>query len=1024
MKLKLIAALTAVALGTWLSAGSAEAMNIHVNGNQVFLSGDVQYSDLYVLADVIDRLRSQGKTIDTLVMRNSNGGAVYAGYDIGDFARRNNLNTVVSGYCISACSMMFVGGATRAFANQDQPLWNQYIGIHGQTGGDGGYLDSSRNTSFYQYFLQAVAGGNPAGTDTKLIDDAFSDHGNSFARLFDPAAKQNPSVFWCHPNCSDPKQYKAYPNDDVYNLGFITQHTPTNTTDTLTVSANVSGNINPNYYNAYDPASKPYLNDAMASFSEAWDFLAAHLSPQSVPVLTNQAFMDDVEVQLYNRLSPADRKRLLTQYTTQYYLQTETLQQFQQNLTNPNSNESQSLAQINNFSALPFTDPNVLSVNDAYGIIKVNNGATWTMGQGVHGAADALILDGGNLRLNGGTLNITDNYLYNGGRLEGAGAIGATTQYSTVYVSDGARIHPTGQGLDVIGQLQMNAGSTLSLDVTPNMGSQPAPLRFNLFVDTSGVPAQAFTGWLNIKDTTAQLALHIAPGYYQPGQVFNLVGYSTDLSAQLAKAAALGVDPAAVNLGIIGGHPFYNLVRADSQGQPIAGYRVDPTATDARAAAFHPVDGSLISYQLVQKYTGIWLQTNDPFADPSLCGPNDCVIGHLLSTAAQTPGNYGLQPLLGALEFASTTQAARTAGQLRGDAYGSLRTASLSLLNDFSGILSQHLRATDPDSDQISYMAFAAGASGMGLDNPRHAGDLSAMMNYLVANDDTDGGAQHQDGPAVWGRIFGNRGHLDTSNGVTGMSQHSVGVMLGLDKQVGSSMVIGGSLGYGKLRADGEGSGFRGRVHALDARFYADYRYDRGYINAVAAYTHLRNATSRSIDLPLYATQASARFNGNAFSLHLEHGLTWSDRRDMVWQPILPSIDIVRLPGFQFADQGAGALGLNVHANNVTDTRIGVGLQVYKALEFSNGAELTPHARLLLQHRFNTRENTFMADLQGFPQTAFEVTSQREGLNHALVNLGMSAHHGERLSFTMDYLGDFAKRHRDQGMMLGARYRL
>jgi hypothetical protein len=28
------------------------------------------------------------------------------------------------------------------------------------------------------------------------------------------------------------------------------------------------------------------------------------------------------------------------------------------------------------------------------------------------------------------------------------------------------------------------------------------------------------------------------------------------------------------------------------------------------------------------------------------------------------------------------------------------------------------------------------------------------------------------------------------------------------------------------------------------------------------------------------------------------------------------------------------------------------------------------------------------------------------------------------MAFTLDYLGDFAKRHRDQGMMLGARYRL
>ncbi|MFC5741524.1 autotransporter domain-containing protein [Dyella tabacisoli] len=1016
MKLKVMAALTAAALGTLAGGGTAEAMNIHVNGNQVFLSGDVKYSDLYVLADVIDRLRSQGKSIDTLVMRNSNGGSVYAGYDIGDFARRNNLKTVVSGYCISACSMMFVGGATRAFANQDQPLWNQYIGIHGVTGGDGGYQDSSRSTPFYQYFLQAIANGNPANTDTQLQDDAFSDHGSAYARLFDPAAKQNPAVFWCHSNCNDPKQYKAYPNDNVYNLGYITEHTAAATTDTLTVSKNVSGNINPNYYNAYDPSVRPYLNETMTSFSEAWNFLTANLSPQSAPVLTNQAFLDDIEVQLYNRLSPADRKRLLTQYTAAYYLQTETLQQFQQNLTDPNSYESQSFAQINNYSALPFVDRNVLSVGDAYGIIKVTNGATWTLGSGLHSAADALILDGGNLHLDGGTLNVSDNYFSNGGVLEGAGTLGAATQWATVYVSDLARIHPTGNGLDVTGNIRLNANALLAIDVNPALAHGPAPLRFDLY---NGGTYSSMSA-LSIRSKTDQLALNVSPGFYQPGQKYALVGYSADLPKQLASAAAAQISPSDINI-VYGS--FKHLLRADANGVPLAGYDVDPTAADPRLAAFHPFDGSLVSFQLIQQLNGIWLQANNPFADSSLCGPADCGLSHALSAAAQMPGN-GLQPLLGALEFANSTQAARVAGQLRGESYGSLRTASLSLLGDFGGALNQHLRAANPSAEQAANVAFAAGAAGMGLDNPRRTGDLSSMMSYLVANDDTTGGGtSHSDGAALWGRLFGNRGHLDGSNGVAGMRQHSVGVMLGLDKQVGASTVIGGSLGYGKLRADGVDNGFNGRVRALDARFYVDYRYDRGYLDAVVGYTHLRNSTHRAIELPPYFAQANARYDGNAYSLHLEHGWTLRDRHDVVWQPIFPSIDLVRLPGTHFADQGAGAAGLNVDAKHVTDSRIGVGLQVYKTFDWSSHGELTPHARLLLQHRFSAHENGFLADLQGYPQGVFEVSSQREGLNHALLNLGLSARRGASTSFMLDYLGDFAKRHRDHGVMLGARYR-
>ena len=114
MKLKLLAAMTASALGTLGATPSAQAMDFHVNGHQIILSGDVTRADGFVLADLLSRLQAQGRTIDTLVMRNSNGGSVVGGYDIAELARRQHLKTVASGYCISACSMMFVSAVLRS----------------------------------------------------------------------------------------------------------------------------------------------------------------------------------------------------------------------------------------------------------------------------------------------------------------------------------------------------------------------------------------------------------------------------------------------------------------------------------------------------------------------------------------------------------------------------------------------------------------------------------------------------------------------------------------------------------------------------------------------------------------------------------------------------------------------------------------------------------------------------------------------------------------------------------------------
>ncbi|KAG9535428.1 hypothetical protein KCV01_g27629, partial [Aureobasidium melanogenum] len=203
----------------------------------------------------------------------------------------------------------------------------------------------------------------------------------------------------------------------------------------------------------------------------------------------------------------------------------------------------------------------------------------------------------------------------------------------------------------------------------------------------------------------------------------------------------------------------------------------------------------------------------------------------------------------------------------------------------------------------------------------------------------------------------------------------------------------------------------------------ADYRYDGGYLDASLGVTRLRQTANRGIDLPLYAARGSSRDAGNAWSLHLEHGLTLRDRHDIIWQPILPSLDMVRLPENRFSDKGLGAAGLDVRAKSTTDTRLGVGVQVYKVFAWGDQGTWTPHARVLLQHRFNRHENEFMANLQGYPEGIFQVTGPNEGLNHAVVNAGLSARRGQHVAFTVDYVGDYAKRHRDQGVMLGASYR-
>jgi hypothetical protein len=50
--------------------------------------------------------------------------------------RAHKLNTALSGFCISSCSRMFLGGVQRQYSDE-QPLDKTYVGLHGNYAADG-----------------------------------------------------------------------------------------------------------------------------------------------------------------------------------------------------------------------------------------------------------------------------------------------------------------------------------------------------------------------------------------------------------------------------------------------------------------------------------------------------------------------------------------------------------------------------------------------------------------------------------------------------------------------------------------------------------------------------------------------------------------------------------------------------------------------------------------------------------------------------------------------------------------------
>jgi len=108
-----------------LSFAHAAAMDIRVAGNQLIMSGPLAGNEVAQLRDVLPA----NPQIDTIILRDSPGGFVATAMRVGELFRERGFRTATSGYCMSACVLMFIGGRERSFAD-GKPGGLTFIALH------------------------------------------------------------------------------------------------------------------------------------------------------------------------------------------------------------------------------------------------------------------------------------------------------------------------------------------------------------------------------------------------------------------------------------------------------------------------------------------------------------------------------------------------------------------------------------------------------------------------------------------------------------------------------------------------------------------------------------------------------------------------------------------------------------------------------------------------------------------------------------------------------------------------------
>jgi len=140
------------------------------------------------LPALLAKAQAEGRPVREVVLRTSNGGALIAREWLQGIIRTSGLNTIVSGNCISSCSIMQSGVVERYLAG-DLPLIDS-VQIHAaSSGGKVIYTPSPRMTQIYS---GNYGGGMDAGLLHKVMYEVVKPNGLLVLR--DPARGTGPSV--------------------------------------------------------------------------------------------------------------------------------------------------------------------------------------------------------------------------------------------------------------------------------------------------------------------------------------------------------------------------------------------------------------------------------------------------------------------------------------------------------------------------------------------------------------------------------------------------------------------------------------------------------------------------------------------------------------------------------------------------------------------------------------------------------------------------------------------------------------
>ena len=199
-------------------AWAAHAMTVEVQGNVVFATGPVE-DDLAKFQAAFDK-----PGVDTVAFVNSPGGDLWTGLRVGRLIADKGYHTVIAGFCVSACSIMYMGGKQRTFSDAFRPA-QTFIGIHGAHERATKAVNPVLQPQIFAFYRQNMS----ERFDAAVINQALYDmeDSGSLLRVFDAARQPRRAAYHCRSVQTLRKDCTEIKDADALSLGIVTGNTIT-----------------------------------------------------------------------------------------------------------------------------------------------------------------------------------------------------------------------------------------------------------------------------------------------------------------------------------------------------------------------------------------------------------------------------------------------------------------------------------------------------------------------------------------------------------------------------------------------------------------------------------------------------------------------------------------------------------------------------------------------------------------------------------------------------------------------------